>query len=33
VQYDSQVWESKIDANTTVPDGDVPYNRYWDIVE
>ena len=33
VQYDGQIWESKIDANTTVPDGDVPYNRYWDVVE
>jgi len=27
----SQKWISKIDANTTVPDGDEPYNRYWDV--
>ena len=25
-----QVWVSKINANTTVPDGDVPWNRYWE---
>lgn len=24
------VWISKIDANTTVPDGDEPFNRYWE---
>jgi hypothetical protein len=24
-----QLWISKINANVTVPDGDVPYNRYW----
>lgn len=24
-----QVWVSQINANTTVPDGDEPYNRYW----
>ena len=29
VTYKGQVWESKINANTTVPDGDVPFNRYW----
>jgi len=27
----SQKWISKINANTTVPDGDEPYNRYWDV--
>lgn len=26
---DDQLWISKIDANTTVPDGDEPFNRYW----
>lgn len=30
VNYKGQVWISKIDANTTVPDGDVPHNRYWE---
>jgi hypothetical protein len=33
VMYDSehaQVWISKIDANVTVPDGDWPFNRYWE---
>ena len=30
VMYNGQVWVSKINANTTVPDGDVPYNRYWE---
>ena len=25
-----QIWISKIPANTTVPDGDVPFNRYWE---
>lgn len=25
-----QVWISIIPANATVPDGDVPYNRYWE---
>ena len=24
-----KVWTSKINGNTTIPDGDVPYNRYW----
>lgn len=24
------LWISKIDANTTIPDGDIPYNRYWE---
>jgi hypothetical protein len=24
------LWISKINGNTTVPDGDVPYNRYWE---
>jgi len=23
------LWISKINANVTVPDGDIPYNRYW----
>ena len=27
---DDQIWISKIDANTTVPDGDTPFNRYWE---
>ena len=26
------VLQSKIDNNDTVPDGDEPYNRYWDKV-
>ena len=30
VLYNGIVWVSKIDANTTVPDGDEPYNRYWE---
>jgi len=30
VQYDGKIWESKINANVTVPDGDEPYNRYWE---
>ena len=25
-----QIWISKINANVTVPNGDVPYNRYWE---
>jgi hypothetical protein len=28
-----QIWISKINANTTVPDGDEPYNRYWEPVQ
>jgi hypothetical protein len=24
------LWISKIVGNTTVPDGDIPYNRYWE---
>jgi len=31
VIYNEVVWISKINANTTVPDGDTPYNRYWDL--
>lgn len=30
VTYEGQAWISKIDANTTVPDGDEPHNRYWE---
>ena len=30
VMYKTKVWTSKIDANTTVPDGDEPHNRYWE---
>ena len=30
--YNGEVYESLIDANTTVPDGDEPYNRYWVVV-
>lgn len=26
---DSQLYISKINANTTKPDGDIPHNRYW----
>lgn len=29
VNYGGQAWVSQIDANTTVPDGDEPNNRYW----
>ena len=29
VTYKGVVWTSKINANVTIPDGDVPYNRYW----
>lgn len=28
-----KVYRSKIDANTTVPNGDEPYNRYWEVEE
>ncbi len=27
--WKGQTWTSQINANTTVPDGDVPFNRYW----
>ena len=30
VNVGDQIWISKIDANTTVPDGDEPFNRYWE---
>jgi len=30
--YNEVVYISLIDGNTTVPDGDKPYNRYWDKV-
>lgn len=30
VIYNGIIWVSKIDANTTVPDGDEPHNRYWE---
>lgn len=30
--YDGDVWISKINGNTTVPNGDVPHNRYWELV-
>jgi len=30
VTYNGETWISKIDANTTVPDGDEPFNRYWE---
>lgn len=36
VVYESEhgrIWTSKIDANTAIPDGDVPHNRYWEPVE
>ena len=33
VMYKGQAWVSKINANTTVPDGDVPHNRYWEPYE
>ena len=32
VTYNGEVWISVMDGtdnNTTVPDGDIPYNRYW----
>jgi hypothetical protein len=29
VLFNGFVYESLINANTTVPDGDEPYNRYW----
>jgi len=29
VVYNGSNWESKIAANVTVPDGDIPFNRYW----
>ena len=27
---EGQLWRSKINANTTKPDGDIPFNRYWE---
>jgi len=30
VLYGGETWISKIIANVTVPNGDVPYNRYWE---
>ena len=33
VMYKGKAWVSKINANTTVPDGDVPHNRYWEPYE
>ena len=36
VAYESEyadVWISKINGNTTVPDGDWPFNRYWEPYE
>lgn len=30
VLYKGIVWISKIPANMTIPDGDVPHNRYWE---
>ena len=33
VNYKGSTWESKINANVTVPDGDTPYNRYWKTVK
>lgn len=30
VTYNSELWISKINANTTIPDGDIPFNRYWE---
>lgn len=29
VLYKGVIWTSLIDANVTIPDGDVPHNRYW----
>src|SRR5690606_7801070 len=29
-EVDTQKWISKINSNTTVPDGDEPFNRYWE---
>jgi len=29
VEIGEQIWQSKIAANTTVPNGDIPFNRYW----
>jgi len=29
VRFNGKIYESKINANVTVPDGDIPYNRYW----
>ena len=29
VTYNGKDYESRINANTTKPDGDIPYNRYW----
>lgn len=31
-KVDGQNWRSKINANTTRPDGDVPHNRYWEPI-
>lgn len=32
VMHKGRKWRSKIDANTTVPDGDEPHNRYWEEI-
>lgn len=29
-EVDTQLWISKINFNDTVPDGDIPFNRYWE---
>lgn len=33
VTHEGKIYISKIDGNTTIPNGDEPYNRYWEIVE
>ena len=30
VSHNGTNWISKINANVTVPDGDIPWNRYWE---
>lgn len=32
VIYNGKVYQSKVNANITVPDGDGPYNRYWEAI-
>lgn len=29
VMFSGEVWISQINGNATVPDGDIPHNRYW----
>lgn len=32
VIYNGKIYKSKVNSNITVPDGDEPYNRYWEAI-